>query len=57
MNYLCKDSNEPLIHYLRKKGCTSMEDETNGFISDSHFGVAGHNKQAEIFYKEIKNYE
>jgi hypothetical protein len=55
MNYLCKYSNEPLIHYLRKKGCTSMEEETNGLVSDSHFGIQGHIKQSEIFYNEIIN--
>ena len=54
-NYLYKDSKEPLIHYVRKKGCTTMEDETNGLVSDSHFGVGGHNKLADIFYDEIKN--
>jgi len=54
-NYFCKDSEEPLIHYLRKNGCTTMEDETNGLIPDSHFGIGGHNKQAEIFHNEILN--
>jgi hypothetical protein len=57
LNYLCKDSEEPLIRYLKKKGCATIEDDTDGLISDSHFGVGGHNKQAEIFHKEIKNYE
>jgi hypothetical protein len=55
LNYLCNDSEEPLIHYLRKKGCTSMEDETGGLVSDSHFGIGGHNKQANIFHEEIIN--
>lgn len=57
LKYLCKDSEEPLIHYLRKKGCTSMEDETNGLISDSHFGINGHNKMADIFYNEMVKFE
>jgi hypothetical protein len=55
LNYLCKDSKEPLIRYLRKNNCTTMEDETNGLICDSHFGITGHIKQSEIFYNEITN--
>jgi hypothetical protein len=54
-NYFCKDSEEPLIYYLRKNGCTTIEDDTNNLISDSHFGVNGHIKQSEIFYNEILN--
>jgi hypothetical protein len=54
-NYFCKNSKEPLIYYLRKNGCTTIEDDTNNLISDSHFGVNGHIKQSEIFYNEILN--
>jgi hypothetical protein len=54
-SYFCKDSEEPLIHYLRKNGSTTIEDDTNNLISDSHFGVNGHIKQSEIFYNEISN--
>jgi hypothetical protein len=31
-----------------------MSQETNNVVGDSHFGLQGHNKQAEIFYNEIK---
>ena len=53
-NYLCLESKQSLIHYLRDMGCLSMSQETNNIVSDSHFGIQGHNKQAEIFYNEIK---
>ena len=54
-NYLCKESKKPLIHYLREKGCSSIADETNNLIGDSHFGKNGHKLQSEIFYNEIIN--
>jgi hypothetical protein len=53
-NYLCSESKQSLIHYLRDVGCLSMSQETNNVVGDSHFGLQGHNKQAEIFYNEIK---
>ena len=53
-NYLCSESKQSLIHYLRNMGCLSMSQETNNIVGDSHFGLQGHNKQAEIFYNEIK---
>ena len=53
-NYLCSESKISLIHYLRDLGCLSMSQETNNVVGDSHFGLQGHNKQAEIFYNEIK---
>ena len=53
-NYLCSESKKSLIHYLRDLGCLSMSQETNDVVVDSHFGLQGHNKQAEIFYNEIK---
>lgn len=53
-NYLCLESEQSLIHYLRNMGCLSMSQETNNVVIDSHFGIQGHNKQAEIFYNEIK---
>jgi hypothetical protein len=53
-NYLCSESKQSLIHYLRNVGCLSMSQETNNVVGDSHFGLQGHNKQAEIFYNEIK---
>ena len=53
-NYLCSESKKSLIHYLRDLGCLSMSQETNNVVGDSHFGLQGHNKQAEIFYNEIK---
>ena len=53
-NYLCSESKKSLIHYLRDLGCLSMSQETNDIVGDSHFGLQGHNKQAEIFYNEIK---
>jgi hypothetical protein len=53
-NYLCSESDKSLIHYLRDLGCLSMSQETNDVVGDSHFGLQGHNKQAEIFYNEIK---
>jgi hypothetical protein len=53
-NYLCSESEKSLIHYLRDLGCLSMSQETNDVVGDSHFGLQGHNKQAEIFYNEIK---
>jgi hypothetical protein len=52
-NYLCPESNRMLISYLRELGCTSIDDESNGLIGDSHFGIEGHKKQAEIFYNQI----
>lgn len=52
-NYLCSNSKEPLLTYLKQKGCLSMSDETENQVSDSHFGILGHELQAEIFYKEI----
>lgn len=54
-NYLCSESNKPLMNYLKDLGCLSMMDETNGMVGDSHFGILGHEKQAEIFYNEIIN--
>lgn len=54
-NYLCSESNEMLLSYLNKLGCTSMSNETNGIVGDNHFGVDGHMKQAEIFYDSIIN--
>jgi hypothetical protein len=54
-NYLCAESKQKLITYLNNLGCTSMSDETNGEVGDSHFGIDGHNKQAEIFYNIITN--
>ncbi len=54
-NYLCSESNEMLLSYLNKMGCTSMSDETGGIVSDSHMGLQGHIKQAEIFYNTIIN--
>ena len=54
-NYLCSESNEMLLSYLNKLGCTSMSEETNGIVGDSHFGIDGHIKQAEIFYNSISN--
>lgn len=53
-NYLCSESTKPLIHHLRDLGCLSMSQETNDIVGDSHFGLQGHNKQAEIFYNEIE---
>jgi hypothetical protein len=53
-NYLCSESKISLIYYLRDLGCLSMSQETNNVVGDSHFGLQGHNKQAEIFYNEIK---
>ena len=53
-NYLCSESKKSLIHYLRDLGCLCMSQETNNVVGDSHFGLQGHNKQAEIFYNEIK---
>jgi hypothetical protein len=52
-NYLCSDSVDMLISYLRERGCTTMSDETNGEVSDSHFGIEGNKKIAEIFYDDI----
>jgi len=52
---LCAESKQKLITYLNNLGCTSMSDETNGEVGDSHFGIDGHNKQAEIFYNIITN--
>lgn len=52
-NYLCSDSVDMLIYYLRERGCTTMSDETNGEVSDSHFGIDGNKKIAEIFYDDI----
>lgn len=54
-NYLCFESNEMLLSYLNKLGCTSMSEETNGIVGDSHFGIDGHIKQSEIFYNSILN--
>ena len=52
-NYLCPESDKMLMSYLRDLGCTSIQDESNDLIGDSHFGIEGHKKQAEIFYNEI----
>jgi hypothetical protein len=52
-NYLCSDSADMLISYLRERGCTTMSDETNGEVIDSHFGIEGNKKIAEIFYDDI----
>lgn len=54
-NYLCAESKQKLITYLNNLGCTSMSDETDGIVGDSHFGIEGHTKQAEIFYNIITN--
>lgn len=56
LNYLCKVSTEPLINYLRKNGCTTIQDDTNNLISDTHFGIDGHKTQAQIFYSNIINF-
>lgn len=53
-NYLCSESTTPLIHYLKLSGCLTMSQETNDIVGDSHFGIQGHIKQAEIFYNLIK---
>ena len=52
-NYLCSDSVDMLISYLKERGCTTMSDETNGEVSDNHFGIDGNKKIAEIFYDDI----
>jgi|688.fasta_scaffold302003_2 hypothetical protein len=54
-NYLCSESEEMLLSYLNKLGCTSMSDETNGIVGDSHYGIDGHEKQADIFFNDIIN--
>jgi hypothetical protein len=54
-NYLCKESKKPLIIHLRELGCLTISDETNNLIGDTHFGILGHEMQAEIFYKELEN--
>jgi hypothetical protein len=38
-NYLCSESKQSLIHYLRNMGCLSMSQETNNIVGDSHFGL------------------
>jgi hypothetical protein len=32
-----------------------MSDETNGIVGDSHYGIDGHEKQADIFFNDIIN--
>lgn len=54
--YLCKDSQVNLIQHLKELGCTSISDDTNNLVGDSHFGINGHKKQSEIFYDEIMKY-
>jgi hypothetical protein len=43
------------IYKLMEMGCSTMRKETNEVVSDSHFGISGHIKQAEIFYKELNH--
>jgi hypothetical protein len=33
--------------------CETMTNETNGAVQDSHLGMLGHKRLAEIFYKEL----
>lgn len=55
-NYLFPNVNEPIIHHLRNfLKCETINDETNGMISDTHFGNKGHKKIADIFYNIIIN--
>ena len=55
-NYLFPNVNKPIMNYLRNDfNCKTIFHETNGVISDSHFGNEGHKLQAEIFYNIIKN--
>lgn len=43
------------IYKLMEMGCSTMSVETNNLVSDNHFGIKGHMKQSEIFYKELRN--
>lgn len=52
-NYLCSDNKDTMISYLKESGCTTMSDETNGEVNDTHFGIEGNIKIAEIFYSDI----
>lgn len=52
---LSNDKKITTIHQLRNMGCTNMGDETEGMIMDSHFGIEGHKKIADIFFKIITN--
>jgi len=52
-NYILPECKNTLISYLNYLGCTSIADESDNIIEDSHFGIEGHKKQAEIFYNEI----
>lgn len=52
-NYLCPNSESMLISHLKDFGCTTISDESNGEIGDTHFGIEGNRKVAEIFYSEI----
>lgn len=53
-DYLCPDSTTCLMNYLSQNGCTTIYHETDGEISDMHFGIEGQQKQAEIFYNQVK---
>lgn len=52
--WLIKNSDKPLIHYLKNVGAKTMTDETNGEVQDFHMGYEGHIVQAKLFYNDIQ---
>jgi hypothetical protein len=48
-----KDIN--IITIFEKNGVTTVTQESNGLISDGHYGKRGHQKIGELFYNHIKN--
>ena len=43
------------IQTLKQNNCLSMYDETEGKIPDTHLGINGHNKAADVFLNYINN--
>jgi hypothetical protein len=42
-------------NYFKQNGCLSMYDETDGKVPDTHLGINGHKKMAELFLNIINN--
>jgi hypothetical protein len=47
--------NHNILQVLLKNGATRLFEETNGEITDAHFGEKGHQIQFEYFLNNIKN--
>ena len=48
-----KDIN--IITIFEKNGVTTVTQESNGLITDGHYGKIGHQRIAQLFYDHIKN--